>query len=90
MAESREEWVEEWVEERRKECVKLTVSALPEWKVNCNTCDTLLAVGSVIFRDCLGEEFCGGCFEKEHESSGYEALIQKERADEDNWGESQI
>ena len=90
MAESREEWVEEWVEERRKECVKFTVAAIPEWRVCCNTCDKLVPVGKHIFRDCLGEEFCEECFEKEHEASGFHALMQKEQADEDNWGESQL
>tara|TARA_B100001245_G_scaffold24089_1_gene15805 strand:+ start:706 stop:978 length:273 start_codon:yes stop_codon:yes gene_type:complete len=90
MAESRNEWVEEWVEERRKECVKFTVAAIPEWRVCCNTCEKLVPVGKHIYRDFEGEEFCDECFSIRHESAGYEALIQKERADEDNWGESQI
>ena len=89
-ASSREEWVYMWIEERREECVKFQVAALPEWRVCCNTCDRLVPVGKHIYRDFEGEEFCDECFEKQHESHGYEALIQKERADEDRYWESKV
>lgn len=87
---SRDDWVSMWVEERREECVMLAVSSLPEWRVCCNTCEKPIPLGKHIYRDCLGDEFCDNCFDREHEAAGWHALIEKEQADEDNYWESKL